>query len=102
MTAYRLTPVGAEGLEHDRAERVEVRSYHDLEAENAQLRLLLAETVAAREAWHTAWKAAVDSRLADRDRLQRASRVLASLGRLSPRMAAAVEVSRREIWELDR
>lgn len=36
-----------------------------------------------------------------RAQLSRASRVLASLARLSPRMADVIAVARREIWRLD-
>ncbi len=95
MTAYQLTPVGAEGPEHDRAEQVEVRSYRELMH-------LLAETQRARDVATEMWRDEVDRRIAVQQKLNRASRVLASLGRLSPRMAAAVEGARREIWRLDR
>lgn len=101
VTAYEVIPVGASGPEPDRAQRVEVRSYTELEAENAYLRTLLAETVDAREAWHSAWRHAVDSRIADRERLQRAMRILSAMEDKGPALAGAVAAARAEIWRLD-
>lgn len=102
MTAYQLTPVGASGPEPDRAVVLDIPTTAELLAENERLCALLAETRDAREAWHTAWKTAVDMRLADRERLQRHMRVLASLARLAPGMPGLIEAARREIWRLDR
>lgn len=88
MTTFEVVPVGPSGLEQHRARRVEVRSYRDLEAENAELR--------------AAWETAHDARLRSDLRLNRAMRVLAALGRRGPQWAAAVEEAREEIWRLDR
>jgi hypothetical protein len=84
VTAYQLTPVGADGPEPDRARRVEVRSYTEVLAELERVERL--------------WREEVDLRIAFQVRLSKASRVLASLGRLSPRMAGLVEAARREVW----
>jgi hypothetical protein len=102
VTAYKLTRVGADGAEWDRAVVVQIPTKAELLRENRRLRVRLAELRPENERLRQAWSTAHDARiLADR-RANRASRVLASLGRLSPRMAAVVEVSRREIWRLDR
>ena len=102
MTAYRLTPVGASGPEPDRTQEIEIPSVLELRAENERLHALVAETRIARDAWHDAWKTAVERRIADRERLSRSMRVLASLARLSPRMADVVAAAGREIYQMDR
>jgi len=101
VTAYQLTPVGASGPEPDRTQEIEIPSVLELRAENERLKVLLAETIDAREAWASMWHDEVNRRLGVQNRLNRSMRVLASLGRLSPRMAAVVESARREIWRLD-
>jgi hypothetical protein len=88
VTAYQLTPVGPEGPERHRARRVEVRSYTEVLAELERVERL--------------WREEVDQRIGVQQRLNRASRVLASLARLSPRMAGVVAAAGREIWQLDR
>jgi hypothetical protein len=88
VTAYGISPVGAHGVERHREQEINILSKYELLVENEGLR--------------KRWAEAVDQRIAYQVRLSQASRVLASLGRLSPRMAALVEVSRREIWRLDR
>jgi hypothetical protein len=88
VTAYSLTPVGAAGPEPHRKQRVEIVSYTDLLARNEHLERL--------------WREEVDQRIAVQARLNRASRVLASLARLSPRMADVVAAAGREVWQLDR
>lgn len=88
MTAYKLTPVGARGPEPDRARRIEMRSFSEVVADNERLERL--------------WREEVDQRIEVQARLNRASRVLASLARLSPRMAGVVAAAGREIWRLDR
>jgi hypothetical protein len=88
VTAYRLTPVGPEGPERHRAQRVEVRSYTDVVAELERVERL--------------WREEVDHRIGVQARLNRSMRVLASLARLSPRMAGVVAAAGREIWQLDR
>lgn len=93
MTAYSVTPVDSVDREHGVV--VEIPS-------RAELMQLLAETIAARDAAHAMWMDAVNARAVDRARLQRASRVLASLARLSPRMADVVAAAGREIYQLDR
>lgn len=98
MTAYKLTPVGAGGPERERSQEIVVRSYTELLAENVRLRAERAQARADAEVWHDAWATAVNNRIVDRERVSRAMRVLASLGRLSPRMAAVVESARREVW----
>lgn len=100
MTAYSVTPVDSVDREHGVV--VDIPSVLELRAENERLRALLAETVAAREAWASMWHDEVNRRLGVQNRLNRSMRVLASLGRLPPRMAAVVESSRREIRRLDR
>lgn len=102
MTAYGISPVGANGVERDREQRIDIPTRYELQLENERLKALLAETREAREAWHTAWKTAVDSRIATQERLSRSMRVLASLARLSPRMADVVAAAGREIYQLDR
>lgn len=84
MTAYQLTPVGPNGAEEHRAVRIKVRSYAELLADNERL--------------ETLWRQEADLRVRTQERLNRASRVLASLGRLSPQMARLVEAARREVW----
>ncbi len=96
MTAYSVTR--PEDLDREHGVVVEIPSVLELRAENERLRVLLAETVEAREAWHSAWVTAVERRIVDRQRLSTSMRVLSSLGRLSPRMADVVEVARRRIW----
>jgi hypothetical protein len=101
VTAYQLTPVGADGPEPERAQRIETLSYQEIAVQNELLRRDLETARVDVEVWHRAWATAVNNRVADRERLSRAARVLASLGRLSPRMADVVEAARREIWRLD-
>jgi hypothetical protein len=98
VTAYQLIPVGAEGLEPDRAQRVEVLSYTELALQNEQLRTDLEAARVDVAGWSEMWLDEVNRRIGVQSRLNRSMRVLASLGRLSPRMAAAVEVARREVW----
>lgn len=99
MTAYSVTR--PEDLDREHGVVVEIPSVLELRAENERLRALLAETVDAREAWHRAWKTAVDMRLADRERLQRAMRILSAMESRGPALAAAVAAARVEIWRLD-
>lgn len=84
MTAYQLTPVGAEGVEPERSVRLDMLSMSELLAENERLRRRLDEET--------------DLRFSFQERLSKASRVLASLGRHSPQMADLVEVARREVY----
>jgi hypothetical protein len=88
MTAYRLTPVGAAGPEPERARRIEVRSYTEVLAELERVERL--------------WREEVNLRIEVQKKLNRSMRVLASLRRLSPRMADLVAGAGREIWRLDR
>lgn len=98
MTAYRLTPVGASGPEPHRAQRIETLSYQEIASQNEQLRRDLEAARVDADVWHRAWATAVNNRVADRERLSRAMRVLAALERRAP---AVVEEARREIWRLD-
>lgn len=100
MTAYSVTRVDSVDREHGVV--VEIPTRAELVRENERLRALLAETREAREAWHIAWRSAVDSRIATQERLTRSMRVLASLARLSPRMADVVAAAGREIYQMDR
>ena len=84
MTAYEVIPVGAGGVERERSQVVRVTPCSELHAENVRLRQALAEET--------------NLRISFQVRLSKASRVLASLGRLSPRMAALVAAARREIF----
>lgn len=77
-------PVGANGLEEDRAVRVQVRTFCEVVADNERLERL--------------WREEVDLRIAYQVRLSKALRVLASLGRLSPQMAGLVASARREVY----
>lgn len=79
-----LIPVGVDGLEEDRAVQVDVRTYTEVLADNQRLERL--------------WREDVDLRISYQVRLSKASRVLASLGRLSPQMASVVEAARREVY----
>lgn len=102
MTAYGISPVGAHGVEREREQRIDIPSRYELLLENERLKDYLD---AAREdvcTYRGMWAAAHDGRLKAEARSTRAFRVLASLGRLSPRMAALVAGARREIWRLDR
>lgn len=98
MTAYEVVPVGAAGLEQHRARRIETLSYQEIAAQNEVLRRDLEAARLDADVWHQAWATAVNNRCVDRQRLQGAMRVLASLARLSPRMAGLVESARREVW----
>lgn len=91
MTAYRLTPVGPGGVQKERTEEIEVLSYTDL----VEQRDLLRADVAG---WEALWRAEVNLRIVTQNRLSRAMRVLASLGRLSPEMAGLVAAARREVY----
>lgn len=98
MSVYELVPVGADGVQHEAAVRIEMLSYNELAFQNEQLSHALAKARLDAETWRQAWAVAVNNRIEDRDKLGRAMRVLASLGRLSPRMAALVAAARREVW----
>jgi hypothetical protein len=98
VTAYQLTPVGPDGPQRERSQVIDVRSYEELLAENARLRAERATARADADNWHNAWATAVNNRIATQERLSRAMRVLASLGRLSPRMAEVVAAARREVY----
>lgn len=102
MTAYGISPVGARGVERDREQVVVILSKYELLVENARLKEYLEAARLDVAEWRRMWAAAHDERLKAEVRSTRAFRVLASLGRLSPRMADLVEVSRREIRRLDR
>lgn len=91
MTAYQLTPVGPEGRQEERTEEIELLSYNELLDELRKAR-------ADAEVWHNAWATLVNARIADRHRLSRAMRVLASIGRLNPFAAALVERGRAEVY----
>jgi hypothetical protein len=99
VTAYSLTR--PEERDRENGVVVDVLSKAELLAENERLHALVAETRLARDAWHDAWTTAVERRIADRERLTRSMRVLASLARLAPGMPALIEAARREIWRLD-
>ena len=82
MTAYSITPVGAQRVEGPLPrDAVSVARLH-LEIERLRARVEDEAT----------------QRLRAQDRLNRSMRVLASLGRLSPRMASLVAVARKDIW----
>ena len=98
MTAYELTPIGAEGPERERSQVIDTRPYSELLAENVRLRAERAAARADAEVWHLAWATAVNNRVQDRDRVGRAMRVLASIGRASPFAAALVERARVEVY----
>ena len=89
MTSWSLTPVDAQDRESGQV--VESCTLTRLVDENETLRQEVA-------GWRTAWAAAVDERIATQVRLSKAMRVLASLGRLSPAMAALVSAARREVY----
>lgn len=91
MTAYKLTPVGARGPERERSQVVDVLSYSDL----VEQRDLLKADAAG---WEALWRAEVNLRIATQNRLSRAMRVLASIGRASPFAAALVERARAEVY----
>lgn len=96
MTAYSVTPVDSRDREHGVV--VELPSRAELVDDVVQLSAQLAAARADAEVWHNAWACAVNNRIEDRQKLSRAMRVLASLGRLSPRMAGLVAAARREVW----
>jgi hypothetical protein len=98
VTAYQLTPVGPEGRQEERSREIEVLAYNELLAENVRLRAERAQARADAEVWHLAWATAVNNRVQDRERVGRAMRVLASIGRASPFAAALVERARREVY----
>lgn len=99
VTAYSVTR--PEDQDRTNGVVVVIPSRLELEAENERLHALVAETRLARDAWHDAWTTAVERRIADREKLSRSMRVLASLARLAPGMPALIEAARREIWRLD-
>lgn len=86
-----ITPVGANGREEGRTEEHEVLSYTELLEQRDVLR---ADAVG----WEALWRAEVNLRIVTQNRLSRAMRVLASLGRLSPQMASLVASARREVY----
>lgn len=98
MTAYTLTPVGARGPEPERAQRIEILSYQEIAAQNESLRRDLEAARVDADVWHQAWATAVNNRVEDRERVGRAMRVLASIGRASPFAAALVERARAEVY----
>jgi hypothetical protein len=87
VTAYRLTPVGAEGVEPHRARIIRFHSFDDLMRENERLKRRVERETALR--------------IRAQARATQAARVLSELERVSPSTAAAVERARREIWRLD-
>ena len=86
-----LIPVGADGLHPEAAVRIETLSYNELAFQNAQLIDALSKAKLDAAAAH-------DKRIEAQTRLNRSLRVLASLGRHSPQMAAHVEAARREVY----
>jgi hypothetical protein len=96
VTAYSVTR--PEDQDRTNGVVVEVLSKAELLAENERLHALVAETRLARDAWHDAWKTAVERRIADRQRLTACMRLLAAMQVDEPEL---VERARREIWRLD-
>lgn len=84
MTAYLVTPVGTSGPDRERSQTVRVTPCSELHAEVIRLRQALAEET--------------NLRVEIQRRLNRSFRVLASIGRLSPRMGLLVEQARWEIY----
>ncbi len=104
MTAYELVPVGASGLEPDRAVRIEMRSYTEVLAENVRLRERLHRAeLALRGAERTRVRYEAESacRIEIQLRLNRVVRVLTALERRSPAVRREVAAARDEIWRLD-
>lgn len=96
MTAYSITR--PEDLDREHGVVVDVPSRYDLLIENERLKTYLE---AAREdvsTYRQMWAAAHDARIKAEGRSSKAFRVLASLGRLSPRMAGLVSAARKEVW----
>lgn len=98
MTAYELVPVGAKGVEEDRAQRIDIPTYSELALQNERLKQYLEAARLDVAEWREMWAAAHDRRCEAETRADRAARVLAAMGREVP---AAVRRARREIWRLD-
>lgn len=98
MTAYQLTPVGPEGPELHRTTFVRNPSKHELLVENQRLKEYLEVARADVCTYRRMWEAASNERLKADRRAQKAFRVLASIGRLNPFVAALVERGRVEVY----
>lgn len=90
MTAYSITPVGADGLEEERTERIpgplprDAVSVARLHMEIARLRQRLEDECALRTQ--------------AQDRLSKCARVLAVLAHVYPELRGVVRRAREDIW----
>lgn len=101
MTRYGLIPVGAHGLEKDRAVTVEIPSRFELMRENDQLRRRIEDLERDRarvQRWRGRREDEVRLRVEAQDRLNKAMRVVAVIAQVYPQLRPVIERARKDIW----
>jgi hypothetical protein len=98
MTAYQLTPVGAEGVEGHRAEVIDIPTYLEALQQIERLKDYLEAARLDVDTYRRMWELASAERVKAETRSVRSFRVLASIGRMSPLAAALVERCRVEVY----
>lgn len=85
-------------MQPERAEVIDIPSRYELLLQNERLKDYLEAARLDVANWRAMWVGAHDARAAAEVRADKAARVLASIGRLSPFAAALVERARVEVW----
>jgi hypothetical protein len=98
VTAYKLTPVDAFGVDESRAQVIDIPSRAELLLQNERLKQYLDAARLDVETYRAMWAVASSERIKAESRSTRAFRVLTSIERLSPLAAVLIERARVEVY----